>query len=188
LRRFSSFLRSKAYRAMLDEWNGLLRETERNPVPVATEDTEDRSTQAVAKKNIRKAWKKVLRHGRAIPAQASDAELHSLRIDCKKLRYLLELFASLFPDKTMATVVRQLKELQENLGMFVDLAVQQQYLAGHIEQMKEKPSDPELAAALGGLITTLHCRQQKTRKLFHRTFRHFDNDETETLFNALHNS
>lgn len=188
LRRFSSFLRSKAYRAMLDEWNGLLGETERNPVPVATQDTEDRSTLAVAKKNIRKAWKKVLRHGRAIPAQASDAELHSLRIDCKKLRYLLELFASLFPDKTMATVVRQLKELQENLGMFVDLAVQQQYLAGHIEQMKEKPSDPELAAALGGLITTLHCRQEKTRKLFHRTFRHFDNDETETLFNALLNS
>ena len=88
----------------------------------------------------------------------------------------------------MATVVRQLKELQENLGMFVDLAVQQQYLAGHIEQMKEKPSDPELAAALGGLITTLHSRQEKTRKLFHRTFRHFDNDETETLFNALLNS
>ncbi|MCF8217155.1 MAG: CHAD domain-containing protein [Chlorobium sp.] len=188
LRRFSSFLRTKAYREMLDAWERLLRYAAENPSLEINDDSAECATLCIAKKNIRKAWKKIIRHGRDIPAEASDAELHSLRIDCKKLRYLLELFASLFPEKTMSPIIRHLKGLQENLGTFVDMAVQQRYLSDYLASMKEKPSDPQLAAALGGLITTLYNRQEKTRKLFNRAFRQFDNDETEKLFNEILNS
>lgn len=187
-RRFSAYLRSKAYSDAIEGWERLLEETTANPYGGNPPDAGLEPTLSVARKHIAKAWKKVIRHGRAVPAQASDTELHTLRIDCKRLRYLLELFSSLFPGKTIGPVVRHLKELQENLGMFVDLAVQQHYLLDRLEDMKEKPSNPELAAALGGLVTLLHLRQEKARKVFHRTFRLFDNDETEALFRELLNS
>jgi len=187
-RRFAAFLRSKAYSGMLAGWERLLEETIADPYGGNPPDAGLEPTLSVATKHIAKAWKKVIRHGRAIPAEATDTELHTLRIDCKRLRYLLELFSSLFPGKTIGPVVRHLKELQENLGMFVDLAVQQHYLLACLAGMQEKPSNPELAAALGGLVTLLHLRQEKARKAFHRTFRLFDNDETEALFRELLNS
>ncbi|MCF8382454.1 MAG: CHAD domain-containing protein [Chlorobium sp.] len=187
-RRFSAFLRSKAYSDAIAGWERLLEETIANPYGGSPPAAGLEPTLSVARKHIAKAWKKVIRHGRAIPAEASDTELHTLRIDCKRLRYLLELFSSLFPGKTIGPVVRHLKELQDNLGMFVDLAVQQRYLLDRLDGMRAKPSNPELAAALGGLVTLLHLRQEKARKAFHRTFRLFDNDETEALFRELLNS
>lgn len=187
-RRFSAYLRSKTYSGMIAGWERLLEEVLDNPYGGTPPAAGLEPTLSVAKKHIEKAWKKVVRHGRAIPSEASDDELHMLRIDCKRLRYLLELFSSLFPDKTIGPVVRHLKELQENLGMFVDLAVQQRYLLTCLEGMKGKPPNPELAAALGGLVSLLHLRQEKARKAFHHTFRLFDNDETGTLFRELLNS
>lgn len=187
LKRFSDFLRSKTYRTMLDEWQTLLNDALVTPGIERESDPGQEPSINVAVKTIGKAWKKVIRHGRAIPAEASDGELHALRIDCKKLRYLLEFFSSLFPEKTIGPVVKHLKELQENLGAFVDLAVQQQALYGYIDSMKTKPANPELASALGGLIVMLHRRQEKERKAFNRTFRRFDNDETETLVTELLN-
>ncbi|MBM3163094.1 MAG: CHAD domain-containing protein [Chlorobi bacterium] len=187
LRSFSAFLRSASFRTMLADWEALLSETiNRQESPDET-DAGELPTLAVARKAIGKAWEKVLRHGRSIPQEASDSELHALRIDCKKLRYLLEFFASLFPDKTVGQAIRHLKELQENLGTFVDLAVQQRHLLGYIESMKNRPSDPELAAALGGLVAELYTRQEKARRTFGHTFRRFDDDETETLFTEIIN-
>lgn len=187
LKRFSDFLRSKTYRTMLDEWQLLLKDVLSAPGTERESDPGQEESISVAVKTIGKAWKKVIRHGRAIPAEASDSELHALRIDCKKLRYLLEFFSSLFPEKTIGPVVRHLKELQENLGAFVDLAVQQHALYRYIDSMKTKPANPELAAALGGLIVMLHRQQEKERKAFNQTFRRFDNDETETLVTELLN-
>lgn len=185
LRRFITYLHSKAFRSMLAEWETLLQETVEQPCLPDETDAGLLPTITIARKAIGKAWKKVILHGRSIPEEASDSELHALRIDCKKLRYLLEFFSSIFPEKTIDQAVRQLKKLQENLGTFVDLAVQQRYLHGYIETMKNKPPDPELAAALGGLIAVLHSRQENERRTFGVTFRRFDNDETEALFKEL---
>lgn len=51
-----------------------------------------------------------------------DDEIHRLRIEGKKLRYALEIFAAAFPERVRAKCERALESLQESLGEFTDHA------------------------------------------------------------------
>ena len=145
----------------------------------------DRNWKEIAEGSIKKAWKKVIRHGRHISSETTDTELHALRIDCKKLRYLLEFFSSIFPPKNIVPVIRKMKELQENLGDFVDFSVQLQFLYDRLTAMPVGEKERLCAASMGGLMATLFHEQEKARRKFHKTFRTFDNDETAQLFHDL---
>ncbi len=79
---------------------------------------------AVASKRIRKAYRRVTR--RESLAGLEIEVLHRLRIDCKKLRYLLEFFRSLYPAREAASLIKSLKSLQGVLGDIHDLAVHQE--------------------------------------------------------------
>jgi len=179
-KRFCRYLASTGYHASLHEWEMFINRSEL-PEP-ANAANALRPTKDVAVESIKKAWKRVLRNGRAVSRETTDAELHALRIDCKKLRYLLEFFASIFPQESIVPVIRQLKALQENLGDFVDFAVQRRFLFDRLISMQD---DKLLAASMGGLMTTLFQQQEETRLTFHKTFRAFDHEETAQLFHAL---
>ncbi len=179
-RQFSRYLSSDSYKSFLEEWEAYLN----RPTPPEPEQIPYAflSTRSVAVETIKKAWKKVIRRGRLVSPETTDAELHGLRIDCKKLRYLLEFFASIFPHKTINPVIRQLKELQDNLGSFVDFAVQLRFLH---EQFALMPADKLLAASTGGLMAILFQKQEEARLKFHKTFRSFDQEQTSQLFQDL---
>ena len=49
-------------------------------------------------------------------------EIHSLRIEGKKLRYALEIFAPVFPGRALARCQKSLEQLQKTLGDFTDHA------------------------------------------------------------------
>ena len=185
LRTFSKYLGSENYRQFLQEWESFLKGN-MSPDPDTTPDAL-RKTSDVAISSIKKAWKKVIRHGRDISRVATDTELHALRIDCKKLRYLLEFYASLFPAKTLQMVIRQLKTLQENLGVFVDLSVQQNYLYSYLSNLECTADNIPFASSLGGLVTALYNERETARMSFHDAFDTFDRQETEELFNELFN-
>jgi CHAD domain-containing protein len=51
-----------------------------------------------------------------------DDEIHRLRIEGKKLRYSLEIFAAVFPAAVLGKCEKALEALQENLGEFTDHA------------------------------------------------------------------
>lgn len=56
--------------------------------------------------------------------QAGDAgQLHAMRIACKKLRYSIEMFGSLFADNIAQSYLAALIELQDILGTLNDIAV-----------------------------------------------------------------
>ena len=182
-KQFCRYLASDTYLSFLEKWYEFVnRKTLPDPelAPNAS-----LSTITVGVETIKKAWKKVIRHGRQISSATTDAELHALRIDCKKLRYLLEFFASIFPHKTITPVIRQMKELQENLGDFVDFSVQLQFLHIRLTTMTVKEEERLFPAAMGGLMATLFQKQEEARRKFHKTFRSFDNDETAQLFHDL---
>jgi CHAD domain-containing protein len=129
-----------------------------------------------------------LKDGSAIKRSSPDEDLHQLRIQCKKLRYILEFFTSLFPPAEMKLAIKQLKRLQDNLGTFNDLSVQQemlqQYLAGIRPGSKKSQ---QLAIAIGGLLTTLFHEQQKARKGFYKRFHQFSCEENQQLYTKLFN-
>ncbi len=184
-KQFSRYLKSREYLDFMTSWRAFI-DSEVLPdeelAPLAAQ-----STATVAAKAIRKALKKVLAHGRRAGDETSDAELHKLRIDCKKLRYLLEFFSSLFPPKAAGRVLKQMKALQDNLGTFVDMSVQMNFLQSRLSELPGDKNGIEEAAAIGGLMATLYSERERVREHFHEIFSGFDTNETETLFDELLN-
>ncbi|SFX65813.1 CHAD domain-containing protein [Marinospirillum alkaliphilum] len=108
---------------------------------------------------MQRCHRRVLRKGRRITDATPDEEVHQLRIECKKLRYLLDFFASLLPDALVQQQLRSLKRLQGILGNFNDFAVQQAFL---LQQLQ--PDAPEgQQAAVHGLVALLHQQQRQAR-------------------------
>jgi CHAD domain-containing protein len=180
---FCSYLSSPVYTEFMEAWEKFIGREELPDPEKAPRSA--LPTREVAESSVRKAWKKVIVHGRRIGREATDAELHQLRIDCKKLRYLLEFFSSLFPEKTAARVVRQLKELQDNLGEFVDLSVQLDFLKQRLESRQAVSGSDSQTAAIGGLVAVLYQKQEESRLQFHETFTKFDDDGTREMFDEL---
>ncbi|WP_404419629.1 CHAD domain-containing protein [Marinospirillum sp.] len=113
----------------------------------------------VAGQKIWKRYRKICKAGLMITAETPDDQVHELRIECKKLRYLLDFFASLYPAKQNRRHVKTLKRLQTILGDFNDYTVQQEFLL----QRLEKDTTSEVDSALHGLITILYQRQVEER-------------------------
>ncbi len=130
----------------------------------------------VASTALAKQWKRVRKGGRAIKANTRAEALHELRIECKKLRYLLEAFRSLYDDAAMAKLVKSLKRLQDNLGDFQDLEIQQERVRQFAEEMQAGRNPPPLSTflAMGRLIEQLRLGQQQARERFAQTWRVFD--------------
>ncbi len=141
---------------------------------------------AVAKAAIYRRYRRVVKKGRRIEAATPDEKLHALRIDCKKLRYLLEFFASLFPQEGMKGLIKQLKQLQENLGDFNDLSVQQHFLIGHLSTLRPQSAQAILvSAAIGGLVSRLYASHSRVREQFVDVFSRFDSPENRKQFKTL---
>ncbi|MGD8911892.1 MAG: CHAD domain-containing protein, partial [Candidatus Thiodiazotropha sp.] len=83
-----------------------------------------RATAKLADKRIGKLYKRLLKDGQNIGQDTPAERLHELRKDCKKLRYLMEFFQSLYPKPAMRELIKALKVILDNLGEFQDLEVQ----------------------------------------------------------------
>ncbi len=143
---------------------------------------------SLARKIIFKRFKQVLKRGQAIGDDTPDEALHNLRIDCKKLRYLLEFFASFFPKDKMDKLIGYMKKLQDNLGDFNDLSVQQQELMAYLNEVlpRSRRADRLLCtAAIGGLIARLHSQQQGVRRKFASAFAVFAGKKNVRLYRDL---
>jgi CHAD domain-containing protein len=87
--------------------------------------------------------------------------IHAIRIDCKKLRYVLELFFQLYSLKAMKPAIKELKGFQSRLGDLHDLHVQQEMLLLALHGMEDSVyKSPEANAAVGGLITILSEKER----------------------------
>jgi CHAD domain-containing protein len=178
------FLESDTYKKILRTWEEFLKGPEQSP-----KDAENSEAPIIelAKKHIWKKYSKVIKLGSKIHNNSPDPELHRLRIECKKLRYLLEFFTSLFPEKDIKLIIRYLKKLQDNLGNFNDLFVQQERLKNFLKQadvgydLKKKNTQ----AAAGGLISVLYQKQRGVRKKFSNNFKEFSDKELSLLFEKL---
>ncbi len=173
------------YRALLEGWRAFLDgpAPEPPPSPEAA-----RPVLEVASARIWRTYKKTLKEGRAIinnPDAPAEA-LHQLRIRCKKLRYLLELFRSLYPPKALKRLIKALKKLQDNLGDFNDFEVQQDTLQQFAAQMKhEGQTEVDTFLAMGRLEAYMAQRQDETREAFAERFLRFADPKNQEQFRAL---
>lgn len=172
-------LRSDRAREELDGWRRWLAD------PAVAADRVHRLGPVVTKR-IRKAQRKVLDRGRAITPESPPERLHDLRKDTKQLRYLLECFGSLFPTKAHRAFVRQLKDLQDNLGRHQDAEIHLVELRELARDLRQQPDpDADVLLAIGRLSEHLERRRQEERHDFASRFRAYDRKQNRHALEKL---
>jgi CHAD domain-containing protein len=140
----------------------------------------------LANASIRSRHRIVMESGNKVAAVPEDEALHALRIECKKLRYLLEFFASLYEKKKVTTLIKQLKLLQDNLGRHQDICFQQEGLTEFAEEMSGAGKRAELThVAVGALIGSLENDKHAVRESFAGVFEKFASPGNSRLFTEL---
>ncbi|MEX0302859.1 MAG: CHAD domain-containing protein [Leisingera sp.] len=141
-----------------------------------------RPVQGFAQKLIWKRYSKLCRIADGITPATPDAEIHRLRISCKKLRYLIELFAPLFPASGLKPILKPLKKLQNTLGDFNDCSVQQ---AALLEFAATPAATREIALSAGALIAVLGQNQNAARAQVETRFQAFNSPRTQRRFQTM---
>jgi CHAD domain-containing protein len=128
----------------------------------------------LAARRIRRAHRRVLADGGVITAASAPESMHELRKRCKDLRYLLEIFGSLYDPGEHWQAVRELKSLQDCLGEFQDTEVQRDEIRAFAAQMMDERTAPAATLlAMGEVATGLAIRQRQARSEFAGRFRDF---------------
>jgi CHAD domain-containing protein len=176
-------LSSRRFGALLADWGKFLDA----PVP-ARSSLPAASTQVieVASARIWKRFRRILKEGRRIHGGTPAAALHEVRLDCKKLRYMMEMFRPLYPARDITLLIKALKRLQDNLGDFNDYEVQQGEVSSLAEQLHETgAASVPMLMAMGRLGATLRDGQDRERRAFHERFGEFAGQSTQQRFRTL---
>ena len=181
--KLTAYLDSKAYEKEMAKLEKLFDKTK----ALSKGPESNRHALDYAKALIWKRYRKVCKIARGIDDATPDEQVHELRIECKKLRYLMEFFAPLFGDAEVRKLIKALKKLQDNLGNFNDYSVQQAALQEQADALagSSEPDTVEIATGIGGLVTVLHNKQLEERARVTASFAAFDSEETQAQFRTL---
>jgi len=140
----------------------------------------------LAASKITRAHQRVLRDGAAITLSSPPESLHDLRKRCKELRYLLEIFGSLYDPGEQWQAVRELKGLQDCLGEFQDTQVQHEKIRSYAaELMAARTAPAATLLAMGEISAGLMVRQRQARSEFGGRFRDFASPLGQSRIRAL---
>ncbi len=176
-------LSSSRYKTLIKAWRSFLD----TPLPKQpTPPNANRPINLVARERTWRLYRRALKEGRAIKPETPAEALHELRKTCKKLRYLMEFFQSLYPPSEIKALIKVLKILQDNLGDFQDYEVQVSTLKQFSQQMLEEGQTPATTImAMGVLVESLAERQHQTRQAFAARFDEFALQENQAHFKGL---
>jgi len=130
-----------------------------------------------------KQYKNVSRNKCLLNKNVEDQEYHRLRIQCKKLRYLLHFFAGILsiPQK----ILKIMKKTQKYLGEYNDLVNQITELTNISQTFSSNIHQHILPA----LITTLTTQKKQKQKNLHKILQKLNKPVMEKFFmNLLHSS
>jgi len=181
-RELAKKLRSAKYLTTISEWEQYLKAQ----APLKPTELNAKLTiKQLANRRLWKNYKRVLREGDAISEQSPSEALHELRKSCKKLRYLMEFFQSLYPENKIKHFIKNLKGLQEVLGCFQDYAVQENTLKQFSEEMLNNHIHANTFLAMGVLIQNLDMLRCNARKDFSSKFATFKHEANQSAFKSL---
>ncbi len=144
----------------------------------------ERRLGSVVANRIRRAQTELLARGRLIGPETPAEQVHDLRKDAKKLRYLFECFGGLLADAPRKTFVRRLKALQDNLGEHQDAQVHVAELRAISHELHERRAPADTMLAIGQLAERLDQQRIAARAEFKERFESYDTKETERALEA----
>ncbi len=182
-RRLIEGLDSPRARAVLDEWEAFLART---PARRPAAEHARKPLAELAAGRVRKLHQRIVAAGVALGPRAPAADLHALRIECKKMRYLLDAARRLLADGPATETLAALKRLQQSLGDAQDAHVQ----AGLAQQAATdltaaSRATPEALLAVGRLSERLVARETAARAQFAERLAAFAAPATRAALRAL---
>jgi len=178
-------LHSARYRRLRTSWSQFL---DSDLSTYNTAEYAEKPIEWVAKKYTWRVYKRVLKQGDALEPASPAVQFHELRKTCKKLRYLMEFFACLFPKNEIKSLIRTLKLLQENLGDFQDLEVHAQSMREFGEQMMEQAqASSNTLMAMGALAENLERNKMEVHQKFSGVYKIFRGKKNQDMFALLFN-
>lgn len=135
----------------------------------------DAPVKVLANQLLMKRFKRIIKDGRKITNETPDEAVHDLRIQFKKLRYLLEFFKSLYDAKELDFLIKRSRKIQNVLGAFNDVCVQQETITQYLTAVDlKRPDAVQLCASLGALVAELERKRIVERKKFKAAFTTLD--------------
>ncbi|WP_457607917.1 CHAD domain-containing protein [Nitratifractor sp.] len=133
------------------------------------------------KKALKRRYRKLLEKGTKLEKGSPPEAYHRVRIEVKKLRYLMEFFASVLEEEPFRLMLKRLKEIQTVLGDYQDLETQQM----HLQDFTSKPElqDGETREAIERLRKELKKMAENKRGEFRKLFGTFK--ETKPLLRRM---
>ncbi len=181
-RRMARQLGSERCLELLEAWDCFLNQ----PADLEAAPNAGRPIGEVASERIWKIYRRVIKRGLAIDDDTPAQAVHDLRIECKKLRYLMEFFRSLYDAGKIGRLIGALKQLQDNLGDFNDYEVQQGSLKEFADDMSNRQTVPAVTLmAMGRLVEHLENGQARERHRFSKRFTKFARARNQRLARDL---
>jgi len=179
-RRVCESLGSERFRRLIDRWDEALHSD-------TAGESEPRNARRpvidLAGKRIYKAYRRFVKRGAKLADERSEKAFHRLRIDAKKLRYLIEFFGELYPKETVRLLVMDLKRVQDILGGFNDMVVQRARLAAMADELTALgETNPHTIFAMSRLAEAMAERQEEHRRAFADRFACFAGADNRRLY------
>jgi CHAD domain-containing protein len=118
----------------------------------------------MAAAQLRSAYRRIVKAANAVTAHPPADELHQLRRHCKRMRYLLDGYESVYPAQPHRQVLATLKKLQDCLGDIQDSDVQRRQLAESTVALIRRGTPVDTVLALGALRERTSLRDAAARQ------------------------
>ncbi len=175
-------LQSRRYLLTLQEWDQFLQHP---PKPAA--EHAGLAIKTLADSRIASLYSRFLHQAEALDLTIASTDTHPLRKTAKKLRYLLEFFSSLYPEKPLRSLTGHLKTIQDLLGNEHDNQVQLSQIQQFQAQLATAPAEAIPPAIMTTLIEQLLADNQWLRQQFNEQFAAFSTPENRQSVDNLFN-
>jgi CHAD domain-containing protein len=148
------------YRRLLSEWAAFLERPPSSGTEVCN------AERPLAELVSQRAWRlcrRISRAAGALDAHTAAEQLHEVRIDAKKLRYLIDVTPAFYDATDFECVLGALKKLQRVLGHFNDSHVQQERLLDYGRVLGGAPGREGALLAVGRLAEQRRQRCEQLR-------------------------
>ncbi len=157
-RRLVEALDSDRYQRLLTEWKMFL---ERPAPPGVEARNAERPLVDVASQRAWRLSRRIAGSALEVDAHSAAERLHGIRIDAKKLRYLIDLTPGFYEAGHLERILGALKKLQGVLGDFNDADVQERRLLECGNAVAAEGGPASVLLAIGRLAE--HSRQRRER-------------------------
>jgi CHAD domain-containing protein len=127
-----------------------------------TRDGQDALADVVSRR-LAKAHRQLVQDCRRIDAKSSDDDIHVLRKDVKRIRYLAESFSEVVTPNNDESVLPRLLHLQDSLGEFQDLRIHETAIKDALVYLRPIYTSTTIEAT-EALLHQMKTRRQRLRK------------------------